>query len=112
MQHIPEVGDFASVKPRFGRVIAVLRFAADNVFRLPLRGGDELGRVGKMVLPIGIYLQHMGVATDGGVLQPCFHRRAFAAVARAEENVYAIAAQTLQQGAAVWARAVVHNQHV
>ena len=77
-----------------------------------MRGGDELGRVGKVVLPVGIHLQNVGVAVLGGVLQACFHRRAFAAVALAEQHANAVCLQILQHGAAVFARAVINNQYI
>lgn len=56
VQHVPEIGNFAPVQPRFGRVVSVLRPAADDGFGVLFRRRQEFGRVVQMVLPVGIDL--------------------------------------------------------
>ena len=110
MHHIPKIGDFAAVKPRFGRIGAVLRPAAHYRFGVLRGGGQQLGSIVQTMLRIGIHLQHMGVAVLFGIIQPVFHRRPLAAVGCAVQHRHALPPRRFfQHRLAVRMRTVVND---
>ena len=111
VQHVPKIGDFAAVEPRFGHVAAVHRPPAYHGLGLQLRGFDKARDVGKAVLRVGINLQNVAETLLRRQFETPFHRTAFTAVHRAEGHLNAFFTQSLQTGAAVFARAVVHHQN-
>ncbi|EFE50231.1 hypothetical protein NEIELOOT_00910 [Neisseria elongata subsp. glycolytica ATCC 29315] len=111
VQHVPKIGDFAAVEPRFGHIAAVHRPPAHHGLRLRLRGFDKARDVGKAVLRVGINLQNVAETLLRRQFETPFHRTAFTTVHRAEGNLNALATKGLQTGAAVFARAVVHYQN-
>ena len=108
---VPKIGDFAAVKPRFGHAAIVHRPAANHRLRLRARGFDKARDVGKIVLGVGVDLQHMTVALFGGQFHPPFHRAALAAVNRSESSLNALATHRFHRCAVFFARAVIHHQH-
>ena len=67
------------VKPCFGRIIAVLRPAANNGFGVLFCCCEEFGCVAQAMLAVCINLQDMGIAMFFSVFQTGFDRCAFAA---------------------------------
>ena len=81
---------FASVKPCFGRIIAVLRPAANNGFGILFCCGEEFGSVAQAVLAVCIDLQDVGITVFLRVFQTGFDRCALAAVDSAVKDINAV----------------------
>ncbi len=107
----PDVGGVATVQARLGNTGVVGRNATDHCTRVQARGFDEAWQVSRIMLAVGIDLQHVAVASRAGLGETGQHCPALALVHVQAQQVDTLAlCQRAQHRRAPIVRTIVDQQ--